>query len=342
MTGIIDLHCDTLVECYLGKSGLRSWEGHLNLEKMLASGGAAQCFAVFTATGEAAARMGVTLEPYEMFQEVYAFYIQQLSANCDLIAPACNAWELEENQKRGKLSAILTLEDCIMLEGKLERVDLLADMGVAMAGLTWNYENSVGYPNSSCPEKHGMGLLPFGIEAVRRMNEKGIIVDVSHLSQGGFYDVARHSGKPFVASHSCARELCGHSRNLDRRQLRMIGEKGGVVGVNFCAAFLEEGSQVTKNRQIAEHAAFIADQAGMEAVALGSDFDGIQCGLEMVDYTGYSRLIEELQRHFTDDQIDGICSGNFLRVFRECAGQRTSRLSALLEDQKYQNPVLEI
>lgn len=318
MDGIVDLHCDTLLSCYLEKKGLRSYQGHVNVEKLKAGGALAQCFAIFLATGDAAKRRDIELEPYELFQEVYAYYLEELQANADEIALARNLRELKDNEKEGKVSAILTIEDSVLLSGRLHRVDELAEKGVRMAALTWNYENSLGYPNHREAQYHRLGLKPFGIEAVQRMNDVGIIVDVSHLSQGGFYDVAKYGKKPFVASHSCAGALCDHRRNLTDDQLHAIGEAGGVVGVNFYGAFLAADCEYVPNSLIAEHAVYIAQKAGIEALALGSDFDGIDTGLQMGDYAGYPSLVEELSKHFTDDEIDGICSGNFLRVFGEC------------------------
>lgn len=318
--GIIDMHCDTLLECYLKKTGLRSGKGHLSLEKMKEAGMTGQCFAIFLTTGESAVQDGVTIGPYELFQEMYELYRRELEANREMILPAYTADDVARNEKEGKLSAILTLEDCVLLDGKIERVDELADQGVRMATLIWNYENSLGYPNSIDPQLHAKGLKPFGIEAVEKMNERGIIVDISHLSEGGFYDVAKYSKKPFAASHSCARALCDHSRNLTDDQLRVIGETGGVAGVNFYSRFLTEGSDFTTIDRIVEHAVYMANKAGVEAVAMGSDFDGIDCELEMSDGTGYPRLLEALEKHFSDDDVEKIASGNFLRVFRECSG----------------------
>lgn len=316
--GIIDLHCDTMLDCFLEGDRLRDGSGHLNLEKMKKAGGTAQCFAVFLATQDAAERMGISTEPYQLFQDIYACYMEQLKANGDMIAPAFSAEDVERNREKGLLSAVLTVEDCVLLDGKIERVDELAEKGVRMAGLIWNYENSLGFPNSDDPEIHKMGLKPFGIEAVERMNEKGIIVDVSHLSEGGFYDVARHGKKPFIASHSCAGALCSHSRNLTDDQLRIIGETGGVAGVNFYSSFLTEDSDYTTVSRIAEHAVYMANKAGIEAVALGSDFDGIGCELEMGGYEGYPMIICELQKHFSDDDVERIAERNFLRVMKEC------------------------
>ena len=149
------------------------------------------------------------------------------------------------------------------------------------------------------------------------MNELGIIVDVSHLSEGGFYDVARLSKKPFIASHSCARQLCDHRRNLTDDQLRTLGEKGGFVGVNFCSAFLREGSNHASIDDIVRHTVYMADKAGIESVGMGSDFDGIDNTLEMKDYAGYPLVMDALSKHFTQSEIDMICSRNIMRVIRE-------------------------
>lgn len=349
MSGIIDLHCDTILNCWMDKESLRSREGHIDLERLKRGGAAAQCFAIFLATGAGAQRRDITQEPYELLHLVYEYYLGQLAANSDLISPALCPADIEKNQREGKLSAILTVEDCVFLDGKIERVDEMEEMGVRMACLLWNYENSLGYPNNDESERHLLGLKPFGIEAVERMNEKGIIVDVSHLSEGGFYDVAKHSRKPFAASHSCARALCGHRRNLTDGQLKTIGDTGSVAGVNFYSRFLTEGSDYTSNERIVEHAVYIANKAGIEALALGSDFDGIDCELEMKDYAGYPRLIGALQKHFTDDQIDLICEKNFMRVFRDCAGEGGAGNAAgspaerLFEacGGEYKNPALE-
>lgn len=320
MSGIIDLHCDTLLECYGNKAGLRDYNGHINLEKMKRGGSMAQCFAVFLARDDEWIKEHAPgdEDPYELFLHVSDFLAKEVAANSDMILPARSAAEIRENYKKGKMSAVLTVEDCVLLDGKIERVDVMAERGVCMASLLWNYENSVGYPNHRDNEKHMLGLKPFGIEAVERMNEKGIIIDVSHLSEGGFYDVCKYSKKPFAASHSCARALCNHSRNLTDDQLRKLGEAGGVVGVNFYSCFLTEDSNMTMNDRIVEHMVYMADKAGVEALALGSDFDGIDCELEMKDYSGFSTLIDALSRHFSAAQMDKIMHENFLRVMEDC------------------------
>ena len=132
-----------------------------------------------------------------------------------------------------------------------------------------------------------------------------------------FWDVVQESRAPFVASHSCARALCDHSRNLTDAQLRALGDAGGVCGVNFCSRFLKPDSTHTENADILRHMAHIADKAGIEAVALGSDFDGIDCTLEMGDYTGLPHLAEQIADRFGYDAADKICRDNALRVLAD-------------------------
>jgi membrane dipeptidase len=189
-----------------------------------------------------------------------------------------------------------------------------------MIGLTWNYENCIGYPCKDDPKEHMLGLKPFGIEAVQRMNELGIMIDTSHLSEGGFWDVVKHSSKPFMASHSCARALRDHRRNLTDEQLRALAEKGGICGVNFYSAFLHTDGDLTKIDDIVRHMVYIANKAGIETVAMGSDFDGIDNPQELKNYAGMPLLVDALGKHFSADQIDKICSGNALRIMKDCIG----------------------
>lgn len=317
---LFDLHCDTILHLYTDNKTLSTWDGHINLHKLESCGKGVQSFALFLATRDAAAAYGVTEPPYEFFNSMYRIFDREIKENSDRITQVRCYEDIKKNLASGKLSALLTLEDCVLLDGKIERVDEIFEKGVRIAALNWNYENSVGFPNSFDEKEHKKGLKPFGFEAMERMNELGIIVDVSHLSEGGFYDVAGKSRKPFIASHSCARALCDHSRNLTDEQLHVLGDKGGVCGVNFYSRFLVKDSDLTTAADIVRHMDYIRNKAGIEAVAFGSDFDGIDCELDFQDYAGLPRLLAEMQKRFTDDEIELICGKNALRVFKEVVG----------------------
>ncbi len=327
---IIDLHCDTVLLCFTEHRDLRSAGGHIDLRKLKAGGCLAQCFAVFVPTQDSAVHyLGRIVDPWDLYRQMTAAYRELLSGASDVIRPALSAGEVLENSRKGFLSSILTIEDAVELEGKLERLDALYADGVRMIALTWNYENCVGYPNSPDPALHcRRGLKPFGFEAVERMNELGIIVDVSHLSEAGFYDVARRSKKPFIASHSGCRALKDHPRNLTDDQLRAIGDSGGVVGVIFNDVFLSDRGGTTEIGDVVRHVLHVRDHAGMDSIAFGSDFDGIGSRLAFQDYSGFPMILRALERHFTDDEIDRISHGNFLRVFSAQEGSR--RLSTSL------------
>ncbi|MBQ1675109.1 MAG: dipeptidase [Oscillospiraceae bacterium] len=317
---IVDLHCDTLMEVYLKGHTLENAPGHINLEKLRAGGSQVQCFAVFIPTHDCAQRYGVTESAYDYFTHCADAFDRQMALYADVIRPVRCVADIEQNVKDGKLSAMLTIEDGVAVDGKLERLQEFYDRGVRMIALTWNYENSIGYPNSRDPQEHMRPLKPFGIEAIAKMDELGMIVDVSHLSEGGFWDVVKHGKKPFIASHSCARALSDHRRNLTDEQLRALGEKGGVCGVNFCDAFLRLDSDMTTVDDIVRHAIHIADKAGIDAVAMGSDFDGIGDNLEFKDFAGFPMIVDGLAKRFSSADVDKICHGNALRVFKDVIG----------------------
>lgn len=316
----IDTHCDTMGECIArseGKVTLQNNPGHINMEKLIRGGAMAEFFAIFIPTHDSGAGKGVTLPPYDYFQFVYKAYLKELEANKDVLAPACNYDDIMANKAAGKISSVLTVEDGVPLEGKMERLEEFYQKGVRLISFTWNYENSLGFPNSKDPEIMNRGLKQFGLDCIERMNEMGMLVDVSHLSDGGFWDVVKHSKKPFIASHSCCRALCNHTRNLTDEMLHALGEKGGVVGINFASQFLNEGAEYTDIQSVVRHMLHIRDKAGLDALGFGSDFDGITSTLEFKDYTGLPLIVDALKPHFTDDEIDKICSGNMLRLIRD-------------------------
>ena len=315
---IFDLHCDTVLSLYQHKKTLRNWDGHINLAKLKSLGAPVQSFALFLATHDAAEHHGITEPPSELFNSMYEIFIRELEANKDSISQVFTYADIEKNIAENRVSALLTLEDCVLFDGKSERVDEVFKKGVRIAALTWNYENSLGFPNSFDKELHGKGLKKFGFDCVERMNELGIIVDVSHLSEGGFWDVSKCAQKPFIASHSCARALCDHSRCLTDEQLRAIGDCGGVCGVNFYSEFLVKDSVHTTCADVVRHMEHIRNKAGIEAVAFGSDFDGIDCTLEFSDYAGLPTLLDAMGKSFSDKEIELICGKNALRVFRDC------------------------
>ena len=315
----IDLHCDTFDQIARsgGKKGLRNGDCAINIEKMQQAGAMVQFFAMYIRCHARLEAAGMTTPPYEYFYWEYESYLKEMAANADVIAPAFCYADILRNQEKGLITSILSIEDSVSLEGKIERVDEFYEKGVRMMSLTWNWENSLAYPQSDDPAKMQLGLKPFGIDAIRRMEELGIIIEVSHLSDGGFWDVTKYTKAPFVASHSCCRSLCNEGRNLTDDMLRKIGDRGGVCGINFYSGFLNKGSEYTAVEDVVRHARHVADVAGIDAVALGSDFDGVDNEMEFKDYAGMPMIAEGLKECFTDDEVEKICWGNTLRVIRD-------------------------
>lgn len=318
---IIDLHCDTIMHLWMGKKLADMKNTHINLAKLKAGHVGVQCFAIFVPTGSAAKMLDGFTTPEAYFDHAYKRFLEELNANAADIRQVFNAHDIDENLKQDRISAMLTVEDAVLLRGDIAVLDTYYEKGVRMMTLTWNYENSLGYPNSSDPKLHSLGLKPFGIQTVERMNELGMIIDVSHLNEGGFWDVAKYSRTPFVASHSCARGLCDVSRNLTDAQLRAVAESGGLVGVNYYTRFvrplMSEQDLSTSIYDITRQLAYMRNVAGIEALALGSDYDGMESTLEWGDCSGTQLLIEGLEKEFSYSEIEKIAFGNAYRLFRE-------------------------
>lgn len=316
---IVDLHCDTItcrVAHSQGRDRLKASGGHLDIPRLRAGGAMLQCFAIFAPAQPVGELAGVGRAPEAVYQESHGWFTRELEENRESMGQVRCMEDVARNQAQGKIGAMLTLEDGAVIR-EVSQVDQLYAQGVRMVALTWNFPNGLGHPNSPDPAKMGLGLTELGRAVVARMEELGMVVDVSHLSDGGFWDVAAGCKHPFVASHSNARAVTDHPRNLTDSMLKALADRGGVVGLNFCNLFLGETGDSTCEA-ILRHALHIRKVAGVEALALGSDFDGISCGLEFGDYAGYPRLLRALEGHFTPRELDGITHENALRVFAAC------------------------
>ena len=255
---IADMHCDTIMMLWLAqregrKLSLRDTRNsdqnlQIDLLKLKEGGSLMQNFAIYVNL-----QMEDGTDPWTQFREMSEIYHSEIAANSDLIREACSYEDIIKNRDAGLISAVMTVEEGGVLEGKLDRLKILHDEGVRMMTLTWNYENELGFPNE-IPEaaetdyreyfrfvpRTDNGLKEKGFEAVEIMQELGMIVDVSHLSDAGFYDVAKTLKGPFVASHSNARVFAGCNRNMTDDMIKTVGEHGGVIGLNLCPDFLME------------------------------------------------------------------------------------------------------
>lgn len=314
-----DMHCDTLMQAWFRrKKEIYRTRTMLDVEKLRQGGAKAQFFAVYLQSMRLKRILGPLLNDDRYIETLIKTFWNTLEQHADVIAFAGNFQDLEKNWQDGKISAFLSMEDGRAVDGKMEKLHAYYEKGVRMLGLTWNFANCFGYPNSPEASVMGQGLTKFGKEAVEEMNRLGMIVDVSHLSDGGFWDVAKISRKPFVASHSNARALCSHTRNLSDPMIRAVGEAGGVIGLNQCPEFLSQGSRKNRMEDMVNHLLHLRNAGGREVAALGSDFDGISGKLALEGPHQYQKLAAALSKAgLSQGEIEDIFFRNAERVIRE-------------------------
>lgn len=330
----IDMHCDTLSEVWRGNAKSLEHNGLcVDLERLKKAGAETQFFACFVNAAGSGSDVWEkawknVLEMTELARLSEGRELRLLRdagemKDTDSINPMCPS---VPEQKFSGIQGVLTVEEGGVLNGKIERLEELYRKGIRLITLTWNHENCIGSPASLDPQVMERGLKPFGIRTVERMNDLGMIVDVSHLSDGGFWDCIRYSRTPVVASHSNARSLCTHPRNLSDEMLRALGNKGGVAGVNFYSVFLRnqgrsENAVRAGLEDIVRHMRWMMDQAGEDAVALGTDFDGFETEALPEKIRGVQdmgHLWEAMEQSgITPRQIDKIAYGNTLRIMKE-------------------------
>ncbi len=326
---IYDLHCDVLHKLWMEEKGggpgsLRENAYHVDLRKMKQSNYGLQCFAAFVDQGEPES-------PEESAKAQIAIFHREMEKNRDLIAPVYEYSDISKNAAEGKMSGLLTIEGGEAAKGDLSLLEEYYRMGVRILTLTWNYENELGFPNINEGDPNGTypfaadtehGLKEMGFVFLERMEQLGMAVDVSHLSDAGFYDVAAHTKKPFFATHSNAREKASFVRNLTDDMIRILAERGGVTGINYCADFLYDFAQgeetVSRVNDMVTHIRHITDAGGIEVLALGSDFDGIGGALEMENCGRLELLADALKKAgFTASERDKIFYQNADRVFHD-------------------------
>ena len=319
---IADMHGDSIfqmlynrrngMDCELAKNDM-----HLDIEKMQKADYLVQNFALFV-------EMSKCEDPYEEAMVEYKVFMEEMEKNKDKIAQVFCYDDILKNEKQGKISALLTLEEGEVCKGEIEKLEEFYSYGARMMALTWNYDNSLSTANANkSPFKRNYtgsreGLTETGIDFVERMEELGMIPDVSHMSDDGIEDMLQIAKKPFVASHSNARSLCSHPRNLTDDFLKRMGEKGCVIGTNFASAFLRDYTNFSENEWIVDHILYMVNVAGIESVGFGTDFDGISCGLEIKDCSNMQVLAQLLRkRGMSEENIERIFYKNVLRLYKE-------------------------
>ncbi len=249
-------------------------------------------------------------------QLIDCFY-KEIEKNQIDISLVTNYNQIEEVNSAGKIAAILSIEGGEALEGDLGVLRVLYKLSVRLLTLTWNQRNQIA--DGIWESRTGSGLTEFGIKVIDEMNDLGMLIDVSHLLETGFWDVVKRSKTPIVASHSNCYALCPHLRNLKDEQIKALVDKGGVIGITFVPNFLTQEKRKTIVKDVVTHIDYLVEKAGIDCVGLGSDFDGtddLPLGLEGVDKIP-NITKELLDRGYKEREIEKILGGNFLRVFKE-------------------------
>ena len=300
---VCDAHCDTLSHLV---SGGTLENATITPERLAAGGVSLQVFALFATYGRG-------IEPYEkarrMLSAAGEFPVPVLTGALPAALPDAP-------------TGVFSIEGGEILQGSLERfAEFDAAARVRMIALTWNFENEIGHPAKNGPEG---GLKPFGLSLVREMNRKGVLCDVSHLNEAGFWDVIEHSTLPPVASHSNARALCEHTRNLTEAQIRAVIEKKGYIGVNFYSASLANGRAATLE-DVYRHVDAILQLGGEDVVGFGSDFDGIDAWPEgLANPADFPALLNFLAARggYAPEVLEKIAGGNLFRVLKAAEAAR--------------------
>ena len=233
-----------------------------------------------------------------------------------------NADDLEACRRDGAFGAILHFEGAEAIDPEFAVLRLSHALGLRSLGLVWSRPNI--FAEGVGDKNRERGLTFMGKELVRRCNELGILVDVSHLNVPGFWNVIETSERPVVASHSNARAVCEHERNLYDDQISALAQNGGLMGINFARSFIVHGAQTAEDVSldaVVDHVDHIVNLVGIDHVALGSDYDGAPVPADLSDASHTPNLIEALRRRgYNDDAIQKFGRDNWLRVFKQVWG----------------------
>lgn len=302
---LFDLHCDSIVNFCEEDSDFLCGNTQFSLRELSKFDRLCQTMAIFVPDefrGE---------DAFAYFKKYEAYLRKLLNTQEDLIGFAQSAKDIETITEKGKCAVLLAVESGAALAGKLENVDELAKCGVKMMTLVWNGVNEIGSGHST-----DQGLTAFGKQVIRRMEEKNIIVDVSHLNDRGFEDVCEVAEKPFIATHSNLRSVCGHKRNMTESQFGEMIRRKGLVGINLHEPFLAESGAGDLDRMYA-HVSRMLELGGEDVIACGSDFDGADIDDSLNTPVKFAMSAEYLlKRGISENVIRKMFFENALEFFR--------------------------
>lgn len=311
---ICDCHCDTLTELYNKNASLYENEQHFDIKRQIALGGGLQFCAIFVPTEVFRYQGGLR---YTLcLLDKYNQEIKKLHEN-DIDVLQVRTAEDAGNVLKHKAATLLAIEEGGAIDGSLEALRCLYELGVRAMTLTWSNRNDIA--DGINEEATGSGLTLFGKQVVAEMNRLGMLVDVSHISTAGFWSVIETSTKPIIATHSNAKSLCSHPRNLNDEQIKALAQNGGLAGITFAGQFLEEDWRNACIESVYKHIDYMLNLIGNDDhIGFGSDFDGISHPpYNIQGVQDYKPLIEYLSKYYSDETINKITHQNVINLLQK-------------------------
>lgn len=300
---VFDAHCDTISRILWKQEELDNNGGMVSLDRTeQAFARYCQIFALWS-TGN---------HVEDDYRALLQCFRTQMKRHCDRIVQCRTAQDVEQAHRQGKAAAFLSIEGAELIGCDPARLDEAAAEGVVAINLTWNHANDL---SGSSREDSERGLTPLGRQFVARMEDLHILVDVSHLSEAGFWDVMEQARKPILASHSNAKSVWNHTRNLTNEQITAIIKNQGVIGVNFFQDFVGGSLDLDAVRV---HLDCMLALGGSASIALGGDWDGCDTIEALPSIEHLDRLYEHLMRHgYSEPVLQDLFYNNLMRVVRE-------------------------
>lgn len=311
---ICDCHCDTLTELYNKNASLYENEQHFDIKRQIALGGGLQFCAIYVPTEVFRYQGGLR---YTLcLLDKYNQEIKKLHENGIDVLQVRSA-EDAGNVLKHKAATLLAIEEGGAIDGSLEALRCLYELGVRAMTLTWSNRNDIA--DGINEEATGSGLTLFGKQVVAEMNRLGMLVDVSHISTAGFWSVIETSTKPIIATHSNAKSLCSHPRNLNDEQIKALAQNGGLAGITFAGQFLEEDWRNACIESVYKHIDYMLNLIGNDDhIGFGSDFDGISHPpYNIQGVQDYKPLIEYLSKYYSDETINKITHQNVINLLQK-------------------------
>lgn len=311
---ICDCHCDTLTELYNKNASLYENEQHFDIKRQIALGGGLQFCAIYVPTEVFRYQGGLR---YTLcLLDKYNQEIKKLHENGIDVLQMRTA-EDAGNVLKHKAATLLAIEEGGAIDGSLEALRCLYELGVRAMTLTWSNRNDIA--DGINEEATGSGLTLFGKQVVAEMNRLGMLVDVSHISTAGFWSVIETSTKPIIATHSNAKSLCSHPRNLNDEQIKALAQNGGLAGITFAGQFLEEDWRNACIESVYKHIDYMLNLIGNDDhIGFGSDFDGISHPpYNIQGVQDYKPLIEYLSKYYSDETINKITHQNVINLLQK-------------------------